>query len=373
MSEARKRIQAGMTDFNLIYEWGIRSNGAALDGMLYDFHDLDYVDFTQSYWVPSAIEGLTVADKMFVATNMISMNSISWAGMYFFNKMLMDKLNFSYPYDYVDAGNWTYDVVLAMCLKAEEDVNGDGIWDRNDQYGGVDGDIILAGACDAPLYEANDDGSYKLIPYTEGMVAAYDQYKDKTASVRNLDVLEFTEGADISMFPSEYAAAIFLSFGEDHYLFMNGSLDMTKEFENMKSDYGVAPVPVAKAGDDYSTGVDYCAPMFSMPVTLEDPDMTAIIMEYMAYESERLLLPAYYETTLKIKRMQDTRDYVMLDIIRDSIKYDWTVIYMWDSGLNEMRSQMLAAGNFTSVAKKWGPKCQAQIDETIEKIRLFGY
>jgi predicted nucleic acid-binding Zn-ribbon protein len=46
--------------------------------------------------------------------------------------------------------------------------------------------------------------------------------------------------------------------------------------------------------------------MFAIPVSVEDPDMTGMILEYMAYESERLLLPAVYETTIKTKRMQDT-------------------------------------------------------------------
>ncbi|MBE6709461.1 MAG: hypothetical protein E7578_09515, partial [Ruminococcaceae bacterium] len=189
MDEAKKRILAGAVDFNVIYEWGIRSKDAALEGFLYDFHELNYVDFEQSYWVPSAIEGQTVADRMFVASNLISMNPISWAGMYYFNKALMDKLQLDYPYDYVEQDNWTYDVVLDMCLQAEEDVNGDGIWDKNDQYGGIDGSSILSGVCSAPLYEANDDGSYTVITYTDGMAAAYNEYKTKTDSVRNLDAL----------------------------------------------------------------------------------------------------------------------------------------------------------------------------------------
>ena len=92
MREATKRMQAGQCDFELIYEWGIRSKGAALDGMLYDAWELDnYFNFDQSYWFPVAVEGLIVADRMFVFTNMISMNAMAWADLRFFNKELMDK------------------------------------------------------------------------------------------------------------------------------------------------------------------------------------------------------------------------------------------------------------------------------------------
>ena len=371
--EASKRMQAGQCDFEVIYEWGIRSKGLALDGMLYDFHELEGIRLDQSYWVPSAVEGLTVADRMFVATNMVSMNAISWAGIYYFNKNMMDKLNLDYPYDYVYQDNWTYDVVYEMVVEAEEDVNGDGEMGIEDQFGGVDGGDILAGVCSAPLLLDNGDGTYTLQPYTEGMVAQYAKYKSKCDAVEGIRTMDFTEGADLSAFPSQFVAARFLAFGEDHQLFLGGSIDMTKEFVNMQSDYGIVPEPVVNPGDEYSCGVDYCAPMFSMPIQLEDPEMAGLVFEYMAYESERLLLPAYYETTIKTKRMEDTRDYDMLDIVRDSIGYHWTGVYMWDSEMNQLRGKMLSSGNFASVAKRYGAKCQAEVDEMVDKIAMIGY
>lgn len=371
--EASKRMQAGQCDFDVIYEWGIRSKGLALDGMLYDFYDLEGIRLNESYWVPSAVEGLTVADRMFVATNMVSMNAISWAQIYYFNKDMMDKLNLTYPYDYVEADNWTFEEVYKMVLEAEEDVNGDGEMNGEDQFGGISGDTLLAGVCSAPLLSDDGDGTYTIIPYTEGMVAAFQNYKSKFDAVEDIAWEKFLEGKDISAFPSQFVAARFLSFGEDHQLFMGGSIDMTKEFVDMQSDYGVVPTPVANAGDEYSCGVDYCAPMFSMPVQLADPEMAALVFEYMAYESERLLLPAYYETTIKTKRMEDTRDYDMLDIVRNSIGYEWTGIYMMGTEFEQLRGRMLSSGNFASVAKRYGDKCQAEIDEMVDKISMIGY
>ena len=374
MGEATNRIQAGQVDFNLIYERGVRCPGAALDGMLYDFHELNYVNFDQSYWVPSAIDGLTVADRMFVATNMITMNSLSWANIYYFNKMIMDELQLTYPYDYVDQKNWTYDVVLDMVTKAEYDVNGDGIMGTEDRFGGISGDEIIQGMCDAPLYEVVDD-EYKIVTFTEGMVAAYNTYKSKCDAIEYVDWEDYVEGQDISGFGSQFIAARFLSFGEDHQLFMGGaaSIDMTREFVDMKNDYGIVPRPTKNAGDEFVTGVDYCAPMFAVPVSVKDADMTGMILEYMAYESERLLLPAYYETTIKTKRMQDTRDYTMLDIIRGSITYDWTGIYLYAGyKINAMRPAMLESGNFASVAKKYGPAAQKEIDDIISTLEGIG-
>lgn len=371
MGEATKRMQAGQCDFDVIYEWGSRSKDAALDGMLFNALELD-VDMTQSHWVPSANNSLTVADRLFIFTNMVTMNSLSWADIVYFNKDLMDKINEDYPYDYVEAGTWTYDLVMELCFKAEEDLDGDGEMTVADQFGGYSGGAILGALCSAPRTEDNGDGTYKLITYTEAMVAAYGEYAKKTASLEDVGYEDvWAAGIDTSAFKSKHSGARFYLFGENHQLFMGGSIDMTKELVEMKSDYGVVPEPVKKEGDAYSAGVDYNAPIFSIPLQVEDPEMVGMVFDYLAYESERLLLPAYYDTTIKTKRMEDVRDYDMLDIVRDTVKFDWTGLYMWDSDLGGMRSSMLTSGNFKSVAARYEGKCQAQIDEVIEKLSSF--
>jgi len=367
MGEAKKRMQAGQCDFEIIYEWGIRSKSAAMDGLLFNFHDLSYVDFDQSYWVEGAAEGLTVADKLFVNTNYITMNALSWAGLMFFNKMLLEKYQYDDPYDYVYANQWTYDVLLPMVRDAEEDLDGDGELTGKDQWG-ILGGLGVSSVCSAPLFIENDDGSYTLQGYTDGMIANYQKYADDFAMVTSLGWDAALEGADTTEFPSIYVAGRFLTFGEDHCLFMGGSIDMTKEFVNMKSDYGLVPNPTVNPGDDFSASVDYCAPMFSIPMQVEDPDMVGIILEYMAYESENILLPAYYETTVKTKRMEDVRDYDMLDIVRNNIDYSWTGVYVWDLDVGTMRSQMFTAGHFASVWKRYQTKGQAEIDELIATL-----
>lgn len=108
-------------------------------------------------------------------------------------------------------------------------------------------------------------------------------------------------------------------------------------------------------------------------------EKVGIILEYMSYESEQCLLPAYYEQTIKTKQMSDLegRDEVMLDTIRDSIHYSWTSLYYqsiktaegygWDP-ISTMLSEMLAAGNFSSVNKKYQAAAQKSIDDIYELI-----
>lgn len=369
MNEAMRRQQAGQCDFDLIYEWGSRSVSSALDGQLYDFRELDYIDFEKSWWAPKAAESLTVADRMFISTNMISMNSVSWAGILFFNKNMMDKLNYAYPYDYVQSNTWTCDVMFEMMKGAEEDVNGDGEMTIEDQYGslGVDLRGILYAA---PTVKRESDGSYTVIGYTEQMVARYNEYSRKLDTIFSKGLHDFFNEVDTSVDPSIHIAVRKVVFGEDHALFMAGSIDMTKELVNMKSDYGVVPDVKADPEDDWKSGIDTNAPMFTVPIQVEDPDMLAIVMDYMAYESERILLPAYYETTIKTKRMQDLRDYEMLDIVRENACYgDFGGLY-WGLGC---RDKMLASGNFASVWKRYGKQAQESLNQVLETIESIDY
>lgn len=370
MGEAVKRMQAGQCDFEVIYEWGSRSVSAALDGQLYDFLELENVDLDASYWVPNAVEDLTVADRLFVTTNYISMNSISWGGMVYFNKVLMDKLGYTYPYDYVTTNSWTCDVMLAMMNGAEEDVNGDGQMTLIDQYGAF-GTSLGAALYYEPLTEKNDDGSYTVIGYTERMVAAYNEYANKLREASTIGYGDVWDEVDSSIAPSIHVATRMTVFGEDHALFMSGSIDMSKELVNMQSDYGVVPNAKAKPEDEWYTDMDFNAPMFTLPIQLADPAMTGVILEYMAYESEQNLLPAYYETTIKTKRMEDVRDYEMLDIVRANVRFEWENLYLSgveDCVLSGMRGRMLTAGAFKSVYARYGAKAQSEIDWIVEKL-----
>lgn len=362
MGEATKRQQAGQCDFSLIYDCGGDLITASLDRQLYDFLDVPNINLDASYWVPWAVDELTVCNNLFVATNYITMNSFSWANMLFFNKKLMDKLNYEYPYKHVDENTWLVDTYIDMLIGAEEDLNGDGIMNFEDQYGAfADSPDVYRGL--EKWYEMDGDGNYTVIGYTEEMVSRYNKYKnilDRCSVIGYGDVWDDVDKAGAE---SEHIAVRNAIFCEDHAMFMGGNIDMTRELVNMQSEYGVCPQPKYAPEDDYRHVVDTTAPMFGLPLQLEDPDMTGIILEYMAYESEQHLLPAYYDTTLKTKRMSDTHDYDMLDIIRTSITYGGGLKVYGGCGVD--RSSMFISGNFASVWKRQQNKAQAQLNDTI--------
>lgn len=57
-----------------------------------------------------------------------------------------------------------------------------------------------------------------------------------------------------------------------------------------------------------------------------DMERVGAVMEYSAWLSHKTLLPAYYETTIKGKKLRDEKAYEMIDLIKSSILYDFSEI-----------------------------------------------
>ncbi len=372
--EAVTRMQAGQCDFDVMYEWGSRTSSLATDGMLYDFYDLEDIDLTRSYWVPSANEDLTVGGKMYISTNYISMNSIGWANFIYFNKTMYEELGFSETlYDLVSENNWVFDKYVELMMSVSADVDGDGEMTSKDRYG-MWGEsdrclVSLTRYAGITNTEKTEDG-YDLGLYNETAVSIYTKFKDVLNSEDAFIYYEdiWREKPNLSEFASRHKGARYLGFGEGHVLFMEGTMDMTHEFADMEDDYGVLPHPLYDSNQtEYYHYVDVNAPMFSIPLQADSTDILGTVLEYMACKSEEYLLPAFYDATIKSKRLPDERDYAMLDIVKNSIKYEWTDLYGL-SVTGSIMDKMMASGSFKSVYSRYSNKAKAEIKSCVNAL-----
>ncbi len=329
-NEAITRMQSGQCDFNAILGEGVASTYfvTGLKGYLRDFHQMENMDLTQSYWMPKTAESLTVADRMFFGGGMIAMDAIGHAEMLYFNKTLMNELGYGNndPIDMVDKGSWTYDRMIEMAVSAEKDLDGDEKITTNDQWHGLSMDYLKGMIINSfPVTNVNEMGEYELVPHTPKTLEVYNKYADTILTLR--DSMLYSDATYNAWIDMRFSLGD--AFRENRTLFVLGSIDYSRELCNTDtSGYGIVPVPVLEEGDEYVARGDSNSNMISIPIDTPDPYMTGAVLEYMAKLSEEILLPAYTEYTIGTNPIQDERNYAMFDIIKDSVRYDWVELYI---------------------------------------------
>ena len=96
----------------------------------------------------------------------------------------------------------------------------------------------------------------------------------------------------------------------------------------MEEDFGIIPFPKYSAEQEaYYTHVDGHAPLMILPKTLTNPENAGIVLEALAYESNKTVVPAVYEIVLQSKYARDEASQRMLDLILEGRVYTFGYIY----------------------------------------------
>ncbi|MBR4206677.1 MAG: hypothetical protein IKQ92_14485 [Clostridia bacterium] len=144
----------------------------------------------------------------------------------------------------------------------------------------------------------------------------------------------------------------FGSFEAGNVLFHNDEMLMASwAYRDLPFDFGVVPVPTYSEDDEFSTCASFTYTLYGIPLDARDPDLSSAVMEAMAYEGWKTVTPAVFETAMKLKYTHDTDSIRMLDIIRDSISFDFGRVF--NSMLNSLtytlfRGAATGTGNWSS-------------------------
>jgi hypothetical protein len=107
-----------------------------------------------------------------------------------------------------------------------------------------------------------------------------------------------------------------------------GDLMKTSAYRDLNFDYGILPYPKWDENQkNYITRTSSAISVFCIPASAKDPDMTAAVLEALNSESYRSVIPAYYETALKVKYVRDDESVQALDILREGISMQFVDAY----------------------------------------------
>lgn len=353
-------VIAGDASYSAATVGGYDACTLVLGGYLAEMSSLPHVDLSQNWWDQNAVSDLKIAGKTYFTTGAVSTAINDCTIAVFFNQQVATDYGIDDLYSSVQEGSWDFDKLASYAELVSTDLDGDGAMTTADRFGSITWDDTVMAAVNATGVKCatlNNDGYLELTIYDEKVVNMLDKYTD----------FAFDKSVSYNYQRDSYDIATPVSmFQNGQSLFYIQLLNLASEFRNMETDFGILPFPKYDANQNsyYSTVGSWHSMFFCIPGVLEDAERTGMVTEALAYYSEELVTPVYYDQVLSYKYMRDEESVEMLDIILHSRVFDlgWfykvgdyyaEVIYMiWDY-----------TDNFTSRYEKNEQKALAQIEE----------
>jgi hypothetical protein len=247
--------------------------------------------------------------------------------VFYFNKQLAQDNELPNLYELVKNKQWTYDKFVELSKTVSQDLNGDGVYDREDMFGFVTttGTVVNAfpGAFDMKITYKDGDN----IPHPQ-----LDTGKWTDAAAKLVD-LHYNSQSALTLPDGSDRDIIVPMFQENRALFFPQTLSFAQDLRAMETDFGILPFPMYDSSQNsYHSVVRNAMSLIGIPVTASSPDDCGLIMEALAAESYKTVIPAYYDVSLKVKQTRDEESGEMLDIIRDNLWMNFGYSYNMSTG-----------------------------------------
>jgi len=358
---AKKAVTAGDSGYDIL----LTTKGNALDlvlqNYLIDYADIPYIDTTAPWWVQGSMDSMSIANRVFYGISMFDTTHYDGVRTFFFNKQLIDAYDLENPYDLVKSGKWTVDKLYEMGLAVAQDLNGNGTWDPEDQYGyctwsSVGGQALMTGsnaslsihkdADDMPYYDMNSDYYITRLEKMTSMVSGKDGFYNPDAGTANNGGVEH--------------------FKAGRALFYNECMGNAQKLRQMDIDFGIIPGPKWDEAQEsyYNCGGN---PYFMCVLTTNaDLDRTGMVMEALSYESMSTVKVAAYDEMLEGKVSRDDDSEAMLDIIYTTLVYDHPIAATYLNGQITDNYMFKGKSDYASYFTKFESKITKEIQKYID-------
>nr|MBQ4318495.1 hypothetical protein [Clostridia bacterium] len=337
----------------------------AQQGIYLDWSDYeDVIMLDAEWWDQRVYEQLAIGDKIYALQGDFTNHDEFCMLSVYYNKKVYEDNGFEDAYTLVKDGKWTFDVMWEQVSAVSADLNGDGKMDKNDLFGLLTEhnafNYFYTAAGYMPIINNNgkltfnlgDEKSFNIVEKVS--VIATEKNKNSLIS-------------DDGNFPDTYAGARALLMA-DQGLFYTGMMSAITNFRESDRDIGMLPMPkYDETQDSYYNQVSWNVVNPVMPITVSDPERTALILDAMGYYSMMLVNEPFFNVFLDEKAARDEESKDMLDIIFNTKTYDldW---YAGISGFSGILSNIAKSGqnNFASEYAKIEASAKIKLDEFIK-------
>ncbi len=335
----RELIKGGLDDIQLIIN-DLRLAMLGTEGLFHDVGYGYYFQFDRPYWYDDLMDSVSLKlGTRYALMGDYFIDIIRYSNCLLFSKSLYEKLGCDGEsiYQIVRDGDWTLDKMYEIMKGGEGypyestfiDRTGNHKRDRRDTYGLVLWDwwgpmIPFLISTDPGYITRNSDGYPELNVYNERSVSLTEKL---------LTILYSDEAGVGRTFDFDNDDCI-LAFTEDRALILGGQMLGALEssvFADSEVDFAILPYPKL---DDLQR--DYVAPIHDTTevgfipstITYANLQVASAVIESLNRESEKTVIPKYYESTLKIRYARESANAEMIQLIHDH--YGSAFALAWD-------------------------------------------
>ncbi len=369
-STISKDIAAGDLLYDIVLDQRTTLSSIATQGLLYDVNQLN-IDYSNPWWDSNCLDGYRVGGKNYFLVNDVSISNLSGTRFLYFNKQIVIDFNLTDPYALQAKNEWTLENFVAM-VKSVSDIKTDGTLGRYGmlaETGSSNGNYMhLFVACGLTFADVNSDGEIEctLEDKIDKIQAITDILKtcfvDKETSLTYDSTQTFNAAGDSKW---NFGRQM---FAEGHFLFVQNGTSVSGRFNEMADDYGVMPNPKYDTNQErYYHKVDKYCLVWSVPNAASiDLDRLAKIMDYWSYASSTTVMPAYYDITIRSKRVSEATASANLDIVKNTITYELADLFCTD--IMTAVNTGYTSGSIATAYKQYSKAIDAVLKATNQKL-----
>ncbi len=311
-------ILGGDHEFDMAMTHNAYLASIILRGLATDLNELEQLDFEKKWWCQNYVENIAIDGKVYSAMGDIGVSLYEYLEATYFNKKIAEEHQITDLYELVQSGKWTLDKMMEYVKRVGADLNGDGAYTEADLYGwAIDNhnSRYAATVWQTEITVVGADGRRVFNLPNERYINCYETLYHAIYDNRQV----YFDGSNT------HGLKMFIN---DQLLFMTERLSRAALMKEMDSEYGIVPFPKYDENQtEYVSATRDSHSGLIVANNIQNPDLVGTTIEALCMYGYTDITPAYYETTLKLKYLSDETAMSMLDLIRDSVDFDFAILY----------------------------------------------
>lgn len=313
-----KVINAGEDAFDMVSLHPGYYASFVSSGYMTNLSILDHLDFTQPWWMGDSVKAYSYHGNIYTTYGAgTAISVLATAPVMVYNKDVAADYNIENLYKVVREGKWTYEYVKTLIKDMWVDLDNNEKKSDDDFYGmyyvhpneaytflwTLGGKYIAKDADDEPYLDVNNEKNLMI----------FDAVRDMA---QNWDGVYYAKSYDTD-------TGLFIA---GRALFQRAVLIIINGLRDADFEYGILPnFKLDETQENYITSGG--GGPEGIPITCAEKNRAALIMEALNAESYKIVIPAYYETAVKVKYTYDEDSAEMLDLIFKNVVYDPSYIF----------------------------------------------